>query len=74
MIDSAREPLRVPALVHLTSVIADGTVLNTTSLVRIPPSTRRTTMAFVGLDLRAPEDVRLRYKLEGFDRSWNEAT
>jgi len=41
-------------------------------LVRIPASRKRITFAYTGLSLAAPERVRFRYLLEGFDPTWSE--
>ena len=42
--------------------------------VRIPPGHRRLAFAYTGLSLSAPERVRYRYRLDGFDNDWSEAT
>jgi signal transduction histidine kinase len=42
--------------------------------IRIPSARRRITVTYAGLSLTAPERVRYRYQLEGFDRAWSEPT
>ena len=39
----------------------------------LAPDQRRFTIRYTGVDLRAPEQVRFRYRLEGFDRDWIDA-
>ncbi len=64
----------VPALAHVSAVEVDGTSMQFSHGVKIPAGTERTTLSFDGLDFSAPEQVRLRYKLDGFDREWGQAT
>lgn len=61
-----------PAIAHVEGVSADGTPLDRRDLVRVPASRKRITFAYTGLSLAAPERVRFRYFLEGFDRGWSE--
>ena len=39
----------------------------------LKPGQRRFTIRYTGIHLRAPEQVRFRYRLEGFDRDWIDA-
>lgn len=61
-----------PAITHLQGISADGGPLESRDLVRVPASRKRITFAYTGLSLAAPERVRFRYFLEGFDRAWSE--
>jgi len=61
-----------PAIAHLEGIFADGIPLDRIDLVRLPASRKRITIAYTGLSLAAPERVRFRYFLEGFDRTWSE--
>ena len=61
----------VPALPHIETITADNNTANLAASVRIPPSPRRITFEYTGLSLAAPERIRFRYFLEGFDRSWS---
>jgi ligand-binding sensor domain-containing protein/signal transduction histidine kinase len=63
-----------PALVHILGVSADGSPLNLREPLRIPPARASVTFRFVGLSLKNPERVRYRYRLDGFDHGWSEAT
>ena len=62
------------AIAHVESLLADGSLVGLTEPVRVPASQRRITFAFTGLSLAAPEHVRFRYRLDGFDRNWSEPT
>jgi signal transduction histidine kinase/ligand-binding sensor domain-containing protein len=42
--------------------------------LRLPPGHHRLEFEFTALSFRAPENVRFRYRLEGFDDRWTEAT
>lgn len=41
--------------------------------LKVPPGHRRLEFQFAALTFRAPENVRFRYRLEGFDTQWFEA-
>jgi signal transduction histidine kinase/ligand-binding sensor domain-containing protein len=60
-----------PALVHIEGIFADGSAIDMQKDVRIPGAHKRVTFAYAGLSLSAPERVRFKYKLEGFDRDWS---
>jgi PAS domain S-box-containing protein len=62
----------VPALPHIEAITADNDTVDLGSSVRIPPSPRRIAFEFTGLSLAAPERIRFRYFLEGFDSSWSQ--
>ena len=62
----------VPALPHIEAITADNNTANLDALVKIPPSPRRITFEYTGLSLVAPERIRFRYFLEGFDSSWSQ--
>jgi len=61
----------VPALAHVDMISADGTTIPIANTIRIPPLRRRLIIGFTGISLTAPERVRFRYLLEGFDRVWS---
>jgi len=63
-----------PALVHITEVSADGSPVDMAGPLRVPPAKERITFRFAGLSLRNSERVRYRYRLDGFDQGWSEAT
>lgn len=60
------------ALPHIEGITADNNPANLAALVKIPPSPRRIAFEYTGLSLAAPERVRFRYFLEGFDSSWSQ--
>src|SRR5262249_27527001 len=62
----------VPAIVHVQSVSADGSPVNMASPPRVPAGSHRVTFGFVGLSLSAPDRVKFRYRLDGFDHDWIE--
>jgi len=61
-----------PALAQIQTVAADGNTFQLRNPLRIPPGRQRITFGLGGLSLSVPERVRFRYKLDGFDRGWNE--
>ena len=62
----------VPALVHIEAVSADGSAIRTKTDPHIPGARKRVTCSFAGVSLSAPEHVRYKYKLDGFDQDWSE--
>lgn len=67
-----RNPLPPP--VEVTSLLADGVrraIPHTGALV-LPQGTRDLQIDFTALGLSLPERVRLRYRLAGLDRAWQE--
>ena len=62
----------VPALPHIEAITADDNLVNLAGSVQIPPSPRRITFEYTGLNLAAPGRIRFRYFLERFDRSWSQ--
>ncbi len=49
-------------------------VPSTSDPVRIPPARQRFTLGYIGVSLSAPDRVKYRYMLDGFDRGWSEPT
>lgn len=74
VIDPARLQLNtiVPP-VYIRQSLADGRAASLDDLIQIAPGTRSVEFQYTGLSLLAPESVRYRYRLEGFDRDWVEA-
>ncbi len=62
-----------PPRALLTHINADGRVLPLSSHLVFPASLSRLEIAFAPLLLRSQDDVRFRYRLEGFDRDWVDA-
>jgi signal transduction histidine kinase len=57
--------------VSIRSIVANGQPL--TSDRRLAPGTRTVSVQYFGVNLTAPNSVIYRYRLEGFDESWQEA-
>jgi PAS domain S-box-containing protein len=55
---------------HIEQVIADGKSYDASSGLRLPPLVRDLAIYYTGLSFVAPEKVLFRYKLEGWDRDW----
>ena len=68
VVDPARLTRNVaPAIPHIESLQADGEEIPLVTGARVPGGRRRINFSFAGLSLSAPEQVRFRYWLEGFD-------
>jgi ligand-binding sensor domain-containing protein len=64
-------PYTVPAIAHVEGVTEDGEPVSMQGEARISSGSQRIVFNYAGIDLRAPEGVRYRYRLEGFDRAWS---
>jgi len=78
VIDPSRLPFNsVLPPVHVEQVIADRKTYDATSdsnqKLPLPPLVRDLQIDYTALSLVAPEKVRFRYKLEGYDIDWHEA-
>ncbi len=54
----------------IEQVRVDGELVTSTPNLALPPGTSRFDFSYAGLSFVAPEKVRFRYKLEGFDEDW----
>ncbi|HMF94189.1 MAG TPA: two-component regulator propeller domain-containing protein [Vicinamibacterales bacterium] len=77
VIDPRRLPLNsIPPPVHVERIAADRTNYDAGSTgptpVRLPALTRDLQIDYTALSFVAPEKVRFRYTLEGFDRDWQD--
>jgi signal transduction histidine kinase len=61
-----------PAIVHVQSIVADGSEVPVDGSVHIPGGRRRITFGYTGLSLSAPEVVRFRYRLDPYDSRWSD--
>ncbi len=59
--------------VVIQQVVVDGVPANATSEITLPPGTKTLEFHYTGLSFFAPEKVRFRYQLEGFDGTLVEA-
>jgi signal transduction histidine kinase/ligand-binding sensor domain-containing protein len=66
---AARGPMPAPR-VMLGSALADGHPLPLDAPIDLPTGVRRLELSYGAIALRAPEQVRYRYRLEGFDPGW----
>jgi ligand-binding sensor domain-containing protein/signal transduction histidine kinase len=60
----------LPPPVAIEQALFDGEPATTNARAVLPPGTSRFDFQYAGLSFVAPEKVRYRYKLEGFDRDW----
>jgi signal transduction histidine kinase/ligand-binding sensor domain-containing protein len=70
--DSAARPGNPPP-VHVEQFTADGKHYDTGEVIQLPPLTGDIQIDYAGLSFVAPDKVRFRYKLDGFDRGWMDA-
>ena len=61
-----------PPPVHIEGVIADHKTYDASSNQRLPALTRDLEIDYTALSLVAPEKNRFKYKLEGYDRDWQD--
>ena len=59
--------------VTIEQVIIDGKAVGPTEKIEMPPGRGELEFHFTALSFLAPEKVRFKYKLEGFDKDWTEA-
>jgi len=66
-------PNAVVPPVHIESVLIDKHRQAPGLAITVPPGTREVEIHYTALSLIAPEKVRFKYQLEGFDNDWVEA-
>ena len=59
--------------VHVEQFTADGKHYATDERIRLPPLSGNIQIDYAGLSFVAPDKVRFRYKLDGFDSAWVDA-
>ncbi len=62
----------VPAIPHLLAISADENAIAQAPSVHIPGGSKRVMFSFIGLNLAAPDGVRFRYQLDGYDHGWSQ--
>ena len=62
-----------PPLVAIEQVVVDDAVFKPSAPLELPPGQKRFEFHYTGLSFVAPQQVKFRYKLEGFDPAWIEA-
>ena len=74
VIDPQRFPFnKLPPPVHIEQVTADRKTYGAAQGLRLPALVRDLAIDYVALSFVAPEQVKFRYKLEGYDNDWQEA-
>ncbi len=71
-IDQPEPSDRAPALID--QVVADGLQISPSSGISLGPDTAKVELHYGVVLLRSQERIRFRYRLDGFDRTWSEAT
>jgi ligand-binding sensor domain-containing protein/signal transduction histidine kinase len=68
---------KIPPPISIEQIVVDRTIYetisNTKEPLRLPKLVRDLQIDYTALSLVAPEKIRFRYKLEGYDRDWQEA-
>lgn len=64
--------LKMPSLA-IDQVFSDGKQLQGSQKVDLSPGNNRLEISYFPFMLRSPQNLRFRYKLEGFDKEWNNA-
>lgn len=64
---------RRPPPLKIQQVLVDEHPVAPTAALRLPAGTHRVELQYAALTFIAPEQVRFRYRLEGFDAAWIEA-
>jgi signal transduction histidine kinase/ligand-binding sensor domain-containing protein len=73
---SVVDPLRAtssaaPLVARIEALSADGAAIDLHAPRPIPPGPQRVTFSYSGVSLSAPDQIRFRYRLDGFDRGWS---
>jgi signal transduction histidine kinase len=63
----------LPPPVIIEQFLADSIPVDQAAAARLSPGTEKFEFHFTGLSLIAPEKVRFRYKLDGYDKDWVDA-
>lgn len=63
----------VPTIVHVSQILVDGNPPGPASLLDLHSDVKRISIRYEGLNLSSPERIGYRFRLDGFDRKWNEA-
>jgi signal transduction histidine kinase len=64
---------KLPPPVRVEQITADRKTYAADAKLPLPPLVRDLEIDYTALSLTAPEKVRFRYKLEGYDRDWKDA-
>jgi signal transduction histidine kinase len=73
MVDPKHLPENLlPPPVQIQQVTADHTAYPIAPHLRLPPLTRELQIDYTAFSFVSPEEVRFRYRLDSFDRDWND--
>ncbi|WP_139159552.1 sensor histidine kinase [Pseudomonas argentinensis] len=74
LLDPARQPAPAPLpTVVIESLLVDGVPQPLPTTLQLPAGSRRLVIDYAALNLRAPQSLSFRYRLQGYDRDWIEA-
>ena len=59
-----------PPPVVIENIMVDDQPVEAEGLLKLPSGTRKLELFYVSLSFRTPEQIRYRYRLEGFDNQW----
>jgi ligand-binding sensor domain-containing protein/serine phosphatase RsbU (regulator of sigma subunit)/putative methionine-R-sulfoxide reductase with GAF domain len=59
--------------ITIEKLVVDDTEINILDKINIKPDKQRFTFYFTALSLIAPQDISLKYKLEGYDKDWTDS-
>jgi ligand-binding sensor domain-containing protein/signal transduction histidine kinase len=70
----AHEPDSMSVLPRMIieQILADGRAISNSRKIELAPGNSRLEISYAPILLGSQEDIRFRYKLEGFDQNWNE--
>ena len=72
MVDPTRLSVEsVQSIAQIDGFSVDGGSIDPRHPVSVPWNRRRVAIAYAGLNLSAPDRVRFRFRLDGFDRTWS---
>ena len=72
MVDPARLSREsVPSIAHIDGFSVDGGSMDPRHAVLVPWDRKRIAIDYTGLNLSAPDRVRFRFRLDGFDGTWS---
>lgn len=66
-------PNRIPPSVAIEQITAGDRLLDPPRQAALGPDLSRLSFTYTGLSFAAPQQVRFKYRMEGFDRTWIEA-
>jgi signal transduction histidine kinase len=60
-----------PLVARIEAFSADGNPFDLDGARHVPPAPRRVTFGYSGVSLAAPDEIRFRYRLDGYDHAWS---